>query len=804
MSHYMKDNYHSVLEGMSCASCVRRVETALSDIAGVRDVRVNLAASTVDVRFDAPARASIITETLQQAGYPPVQSKKRFVVEGMSCASCVGRLEAALTEVEGVSEVSVSLADGSASVVLANEAALANLYDAAKAAGYPLQETTNDAVSHQDRETEILWRATRLAALLVLPVFVIEMGGHFIPAIHMFVMNTIGIQAARMLGFVLIGATLIGPGRVFYTKGIPALLKGHPDMNALVAIGTGAAFGYSTIATFLPSVLPDGSVNVYFEAAGVIVVLILLGRFLEARAKGKTGAAIRALAGLAPSSAMVVEGDALREVPVSSLRPGDLIRLRPGERVATDGIVTDGSSFVDEAMLSGEPLPVEKQPGAQVTGGTLNGTGAITYRATAVGADTVLAQIIDMVRDAQSAKLPIQSLVDKITAWFVPAILGIAVVAFAVWMLVGPSLALAVVAAVSVLIIACPCAMGLATPTSIIVGTGRAAELGVLFRQGDALQRASDLKTVVFDKTGTLTLGRPTVATVLPVDDMSEARVLNLAAAVEAYSEHPIGGAIVRAVETVPDATEFRTTTGQGVAAFVDGAEVLVGNAGFLQSAGIDVAAVAPEAAKCAGDGDTVVFVAHAGALAGAIAVSDPIREEASGAIAALKAKGIAVSMVTGDNAATANSVAARLGIEHVVAEASPQDKVAAIEALRSDGPLAFVGDGINDAPALAAADVGIAIGTGTHIAIEAADVVLMSPDTTGVLKAVEVSKATLRNIRQNLAWAFGYNVLLIPVAAGVLYPAFGLLLSPMLAAAAMALSSVAVVSNALRLKRMV
>ncbi|NNE86502.1 MAG: copper-translocating P-type ATPase [Silicimonas sp.] len=787
---------------MSCASCVGRVESALLALPGVRDVRVNLASASVNAEFDAPMTGQQVAATLRDAGYPPVTEQQRFMVEGLSCASCVSRLEKVLGQVVGVEAVVVNLADATASVTLIGDANLADLYEVAKSAGYPLRPVDEEGASVQDREAQALWRATWLSGILVLPVFLIEMGGHIFPAIHMFVAETIGMQTARILGFLLVGATLLGPGRVFFAKGFPALIKGHPDMNALVAIGTGAAFIYSSVATFFPALLPEGSVNVYFEAAGVIIVLILLGRSLEARAKGQTGAAIRALAGLAPKTAMVLDGTETREVALAELRPGDLIRLRPGERVATDGEVTEGTSFVDEAMLSGEPLPVQKQPGAQVIGGTVNGTGSLTYRATAVGADTVLAQIIGMVRDAQSAKLPIQSLVDKITAWFVPAILVIAVLTFVIWMAVGPSLALAVVAAVSVLIIACPCAMGLATPTSIIVGTGRAAEMGVLFRQGDALQRMSDLKTVVFDKTGTLTIGRPEVAAALPVEGMDEARLLEIAAAVEVFSEHPIAAAIVRAVKDVPKASGFQTTTGLGVRANLDGKDVLVGNAAYLRADGIDVAPLFVRAEKHAGMGETVVFVGHADALVGAIAVADPIREDAASAISALKGIGVAVAMVTGDAELTAKSVAARLGVDHVVAEASPEDKVTAIDGLKSQGPLAFVGDGINDAPALAVADVGVAIGTGTDVAIETADVVLMSPDTQGVVNALKTSKATMRNIRQNLGWAFGYNVLLIPVAAGLLYPAFGLLLSPMLAAGAMALSSVAVVSNALRLKR--
>lgn len=787
---------------MSCASCVRRVEAALADLPGVGDVRVNLASQAVDAVFVAPATADTITQALEGAGYPPVTITERVAVDGLSCASCVARLEKALSDVQGVESVAVNLADANAKIVLSEESVLADVFDAAKSAGYPLQSITSDSSSVQDQESQQLKRDTWLAFVLVLPVFLIEMGGHFVPAIHMAIAETIGLQAARLLGFVLIGITLVGPGRHFFVKGIPALFKGQPDMNALVAIGTGAAFGFSTIATFLPGLLPGGTANVYFEAAGVIVVLILLGRFLEARAKGQTGAAIKALGDLAPKTAMVLVDGKMQETPISDLRPGDLIRLRPGERVATDGDVIEGTSFVDEAMLSGEPVPVEKQVGSQLTGGTVNGAGTLSYRATAVGSDTVLAQIIAMVRDAQSTKLPIQSLVDRITAWFVPMILLIAVLTFLVWMVVGPSLALAVVACVSVLIIACPCAMGLATPTSIIVGTGRAAELGILFRQGDALQRLSDVKTVVFDKTGTLTEGKPDVCAVLTVEGVSDADLLRHASAVEAFSEHPIAKAVVRAASEVPEALDFETTTGQGVRGRVDGADVMVGSAAYLEAQGIDIALLKDSANMHAQRGETVVYAGRNGDLMGAISVADKIRTEAGDAIANLTGKGARVAMISGDSALTAQSVASRLGIDHVVAEASPSDKVAAIQDLKKKGPLAFVGDGINDAPALAAADVGIAIGTGTDVAIEAASVVLMSADTRGVPKAAAISKATMRNIRQNLGWAFGYNVLLIPVAAGILYPAFGLLLSPMLAAGAMTFSSVAVVTNALRLKK--
>src|SRR5690606_38501910 len=601
---------------------------------------------------------------------------------------------------------------------------------------------------------------------------------------------------------------LILPGRRFYQQGIPALLRLAPDMNSLVAVGTAAAYGYSLVATFLPALLPSGTVNVYYEAAAVIITLILLGRYLEARARGRTSEAIQRLVGLQPRVAHVQRDGQLVDVPVAEVQTGDLLEVRPGERIPVDGELLDGRSYVDESMITGEPVPVEKTLGSQLVGGTVNQTGAFTLRATAVGGQTVLAQIIRLVEQAQGSKLPIQAVVDRVTMWFVPAVMGAALLTFLVWLLVGPQPALtfALVNAVAVLIIACPCAMGLATPTSIMVGTGRGAELGVLFRKGEALQLLRDARVVAVDKTGTLTEGRPALTDLDVAGGFERSEVLRLVAAVESSSEHPIARAIVEAAEAegldVPRARDFDSITGMGVRASVEGRGVEVGADRHMRSLGLDVGAFSATSERLGSEGKSPLYAAIDGRLAAIIAVADPIKADTPAAIAALHALGLKVAMVTGDNARTAQAIADRLGIDEVVAEVLPDGKVESVQALRSaHGRVAFVGDGINDAPALAEADVGIAIGTGTDIAVEAADVVLMSGSLQGVPTAIALSKATIGNIRQNLFWAFAYNTALIPVAAGVLYPAFGILLSPILAAGAMSLSSVFVLANALRLR---
>ncbi|MCB2109757.1 MAG: copper-translocating P-type ATPase [Defluviimonas sp.] len=807
------------VDGMSCASCVGRVERALTALPALRNVAVNLVTERAEFDAAEPEALDAAVQVLDRAGYPARRGQVVLRVEDMSCASCVARVERALASVPGVVSAEVNLASESARVrYLEGVVGPDDLARAAAAAGYPAHVSAGAAepgggagdsqMARKFAEAGALKRRAFFAAALALPVFVLEMGGHMVPGFHHWIVRTLGEWPGWVIQFALATLVLAGPGRIFFRKGVPALLRAQPDMNSLVALGTGAAYGYSTVATFLPGLLPEGTRAVYFEAAVMIVVLILVGRWFEARAKGRTGAAIERLAGLRPATARVLRDGVEAELPTAGIRAGDIVIVRPGERIAVDGTVTEGQSHVDESMLTGEPLPVAKSAGAPVTGGTVNGVGALQFRAERVGQDTALARIVRMVEEAQSARLPIQALVDRITLWFVPAVMAAAGLTVLAWLAFGPagSLPMALVSGVSVLIIACPCAMGLATPTSIMVGTGRAAELGILFRKGDALQRLAGVATVGFDKTGTLTEGRPELAELVTAEGVTRAEVLALVAAVEARSEHPVAAALVRAAEAegiaAGAAEAFRALPGFGATARVDGRAVAVGAGRLMAREGIDIAPWAEAEMGLARRGHTVLYAAAEGRIVALIAVADRVKPSSARAIAALKAGGLRVAMITGDRAETAETVAAELGIDDVVAGVLPDGKVAAVRRLgRPGAPVAFVGDGINDAPALAAADVGIAVGTGTDVSVEAADVVLMSGDLGGVARSIEVSRRTLANIRQNLFWAFGYNVLLIPVAAGLLYPAFGLRLSPQLAAGAMALSSVFVLTNALRLR---
>ena len=801
------------IEGMTCASCVGRVEAALAKVEGVASVSVNLATERADIRLNRPVDRMALIQAIEKVGYDVPQGTIELAIGGMTCASCVGRVEKALKAVPGVTEAVVNLATERATV--RGVASVQDLIAAVDKVGYEASpvdtgmQADEEAAEKKDAERAELKRDLTLAAVLALPVFVLEMGSHMIPGMHEWVASTIGIQQSWYLQFVLTLLVLAIPGWRFYEKGFPALFRLGPDMNSLVAVGTAAAFGYSMVATFAPSLLPAGTVNVYYEAAAVIVALILLGRFLEARAKGRTSEAIKRLVGLQAKEAHVLRDGRIVDIPINDVAQGDIVEVRPGERVPVDGEVTEGRSFVDESMITGEPIPVEKAEGSTVVGGTVNQKGALTLRATAVGGQTMLAQIIRMVEQAQGSKLPIQAVVDKVTLWFVPAVMLAAVLTFLVWLVFGPSPALsfALVNAVAVLIIACPCAMGLATPTSIMVGTGRGAEMGVLFRTGEALQLLKDAKVVAVDKTGTLTEGRPVLTDLEIADGFDRNQVLAKVASVESRSEHPIARAIVEsAVEggiALPTMTDFDSVTGMGVRATVDGARVEVGADRFMRELGLDVGSFARTAERLGNEGKSPLYAAIDGRLAAIIAVADPIKSSTPAAIAALHQLGLKVAMITGDNARTAQAIAKQLGIDEVVAEVLPEGKVEAVRRLKaSHGQIAYVGDGINDAPALAEADVGLAIGTGTDVAVESADVVLMSGNLQGVPNAIALSKATIGNIRQNLFWAFGYNTALIPVAAGVLYPAYGVLLSPIFAAGAMALSSVFVLGNALRLRR--
>ncbi len=803
------------IEGMTCASCVGRVEKALKAVPGVNKASVNLATERADITFAGAPDVAAAVQAVQKAGYAVAETTIELSVTGMTCASCVGRVEKALKAVPGVNSASVNLATERASITAAGGVPASALIQAVAKAGYeakPLaaEASDTDAVAErQAAELKSLKRALTVATIFALPVFILEMGAHIVSAFHHVIAETIGTQNSWYLQFVLASIVLFGPGLRFFKKGIPALLRGAPDMNSLVAVGTSAAYAYSVVATFAAGLLPAGTVNVYYEAAAVIVALILLGRYMEARAKGNTSEAIKRLLGLQAKTARVVRNGATLELAIEEVVAGDLIEVRPGERIPVDGEVVEGNSYIDESMISGEPVPVEKQPGSEVVGGTVNQNGALTFRATKVGGDTLLAQIIRMVEQAQGSKLPIQALVDRITMWFVPAVMAAAAVTFIIWLTFGPEPALtfALVNAVAVLIIACPCAMGLATPTSIMVGTGRAAQMGVLFRKGEALQSLKDAQVVAVDKTGTLTKGRPELTDLIVAPGFERAAVLGKVATVEAKSEHPIAQAIVDAAraENVALGTisQFESITGFGVSARVDGDLVEIGADRFMRELGLSVESFGSDVARLGDEGKTPLYAAINGKLAAMIAVADPIKETTAAAIRALHDLGLKVAMITGDNRRTGEAIARQLGIDEVVAEVLPDGKVAAVQRLKQQyGPIAYVGDGINDAPALAEADVGLAIGTGTDIAIEAADVVLMSGDLGGVPNAIALSKATIRNIKQNLFWAFAYNVALIPVAAGLLYPVNGSLLSPVFAAGAMALSSVFVLSNALRLRR--
>ncbi|WP_179997262.1 heavy metal translocating P-type ATPase [Acinetobacter sp. YH16050] len=800
------------IEGMTCASCVGRVEKALKKVDGVEKAEVNLATEKALIHASQPLDRALLIKAVQRAGFDVAAIQPiELSIDGMTCASCVARVEKALKKVSGVEQANVNLATERAWIQPNATVSSQDLIRAIQKAGYDaklLQHDSNEQHDKKNLEQQQLKRDLVISLILALPVFILEMGSHMIPAFHMWVMHNIGQQQSWLIQFALTTLVLLLPGRRFYQKGIPALLRFAPDMNSLVAVGTLAAYSFSLVATFMPQLLPEGTVHVYYEAAAVIVSLILLGRYFEAKAKGRTSQAIQHLIGMQAKTARIHRDGQIIEVPVAEVSSNTIVEIRPGERIPVDGEVVEGHSYIDESMITGEPVPVAKQVGNQVVGGTINQNGTLNIRATAIGEASVLAQIIRMVEQAQGSKLPIQALVDKVTMWFVPAVMLLAALTFIVWFIFGPepTLTFGLVNAVAVLIIACPCAMGLATPTSIMVGTGRGAEMGVLFRKGEALQLLQDVKVVAVDKTGTLTEGKPTLTDFHVQSGFDADQVFALLASVEAKSEHPIALAIVQAatekqVSLLP-VTEFDSITGSGIEALVNGQRIQIGADRYMQQIGLDVSAFNAEAARLGQEGKTPIYMAIDQQLAAIVAVADPIKDTTFAAIAALHQLGLKVAMITGDNRHTAQAIAARLQIDHVVAEVLPEGKVDVVRELQQQfGRVAFVGDGINDAPALAQADVGIAIGTGTDVAIEAAEVVLMSGNLQGVPNAIALSKATIRNIRQNLFWAFIYNIALIPIAAGVLYPFAGILLSPIFAAGAMALSSVFVLGNALRLK---
>jgi len=735
---------------------------------------------------------------------------RTFAVRGMHCAACVGKVERALRGAPGVAGAGVNLATERATVQLDPAVTdVAALRAAVEAAGYELADLPAPAAGGFDAERERREDEQRRAfrrfvagAALSVPVMIGGMA-------HVFPWAPAWLADPRVL-LALTTPVQFWVGWPFHAGFVRDVRHRTASMSTLVSIGTSAAYIYSVAVTVLPHTFATHGSTTYYETAAVVITLVVLGRWLEARARGRTSEAIRGLLRLAPRTARVVRDGRDVEVPTAEVAEGDLVRIRPGERVPVDGVVVEGVSTVDESMLTGESLPVEKAAGARVVGGTVNRTGSFVFRATAVGAATTLARIVRLVEETQGSRAPIQRLADRVAAVFVPIVLAIAAVTFVAWWWAGPEprVVTALTAAVAVLVIACPCAMGLATPTAIMVGTGRGAEHGILVRSAAALEQLHRVDTIVLDKTGTLTIGRPEVTDVVTLGDWSEAEVLALAAAAEQGSEHPLGEAIVRSAKdrglALPPVERFETVPGQGVDALAADGRVLIGNRVLMDVRGIDVPAPAAERASALqADGKTVVYVAFAGRLEALIAAADVLKPEAAAAVADLESRGVDVVMLTGDSRRTAEAIARQAGIARVLAEVLPEAKAGEIVRLREAGRLvAMVGDGINDAPALARADVGVAMGSGTDVAIEAADVTLMRGDLRGVAAALDLSRRTMRIVRENLAWAFGYNVVLIPVAAGALYPIWGVLLSPILAGAAMAFSSVSVVTNSLRLKR--
>jgi P-type Cu+ transporter len=828
------------VSGMTCASCVRRVEKALEKVEGLSDINVNLATEKATVAYGPGVSANQIEQAVTKAGYtpgtvelvPPAPAQPAtgggtttFDVSGMTCAACVRRVEKALEKVEGIDDVNVNLATEKATVSIGPEVTAETIREAVTKAGYapgeiviespatataPSQPVAPGGLSDVEREAEERDRArdAHIADLKFKSLFSLAIG------VVMMVLMYVPLEMSELTlaPLLLIPSTIVQfwAGREFYTATWAALKHGATNMNTLVAVGTSVAYGYSAFVTLWPHLAERWGVPayLYFESAVIIIALILMGRWMEARAKKSTGDAIRKLMDLRADTARVIRDGVEQDVPTESVIVGDLVRVRPGEKLPVDGVVTEGTSAVDESMLTGESMPVTKNAGDEVIGATINGTGSFVFRATKVGRDTVLSQIVRLVEDAQGSKAPMQRLADQISGYFVPTVLVIAALTFAGWMMWGPDprLAFAVTTLVSILVIACPCALGLAAPTAIMVGTGKAAEYGVLVRGGEALEMARKVDTVVLDKTGTITHGKPSVNAIHLVDGLNEDEFLRLTAAAEAQSEHPLGEAIVAAAKErnldLPPVTMFDSVTGQGIIAMVDGRRVVIGNEALMTGNQVDSGSLLAEADNVAGTGETPVMVAIDGRPAGVIGIADALKEDSRKTVADLHALGLDVWMITGDNRKTATVVAEQAGITNVLAEVLPDQKADKVRELQAQGrTVAMVGDGINDAPSLASADLGIAIGTGTDVAMASSDVTLISGDPKGIVTAISISRRTVATIKQGLFWAFAYNVALIPVAMGLLYPAFGLLLNPMIAAAAMAMSSVSVVTNALRLR---
>ncbi|NFI51450.1 cadmium-translocating P-type ATPase [Clostridium botulinum] len=798
------------INGMTCSACANRVERVVGKLDGVEKSNVNFATETLSVEFDEnKLQDKDIEEKVVKAGYSIKKNIKTYnlKVEGMTCSACANRVERVTKKIGGVQESNVNFATEKLTIVIDEDVTgYSDIKTAVEKAGYKLEK--EDKAKEDKKESnpakELLNRFI-ISVILTVPLLIISMGhmvGMHLPSIIDPMINPLNfalIQIALTLPVMLVGYK-------FYKVGIKNLFKLSPNMDSLISIGTLAAFLYGIFAIVkINQGNSEYAMHLYFESAAVILTLITLGKYLEAVSKGKTSQAIKALMGLAPKSATVIRNGIESIIPIEEVVAGDIVLVKPGEKLPVDGEVIEGSTSIDESMLTGESIPVEKEIGSNVIGASINKTGFIKYKATKVGKDTALAQIVKLVEEAQGSKAPIAKLADVISAYFVPIVIGLALIAAVAWLISGESMIFALTIFISVLVIACPCALGLATPTAIMVGTGKGAENGVLIKGGEALETTYKLNTIVFDKTGTITEGKPKVTDIL-VNNITENEILSLAASAEKGSEHPLGEAIVKEAEDrklqLKEINKFNAIPGHGIEVLIDEKNIFLGNKKLMQEKNVDISSLDAQSERLSNDGKTPMYISINSELKGIIAVADTVKENSKEAIETLHSMGIKVAMITGDNKNTANAIAKQVGIDIVLAEVLPEDKANEVAKLQKDGDkVGMVGDGINDAPALAKADIGIAIGSGTDVAIESADIVLMKSDLMDVPTAIKLSKATIRNIKENLAWAFGYNILGIPVAMGILHIFGGPLLNPMIAAGAMSFSSVSVLLNALRLR---
>lgn len=822
MSNYLKKDTMKIT-GMTCASCAKAVERAVKKIDDNIEANVNIATEKLSVSYDeSKVTSQDIQRAIEKAGYGVLEeinlNQTIIPISGMTCASCAKAVERSVGKLDGVQTVDVNFATEKASIsYIPEKVKLSEIKEAIKKAGYEPRDAENKNVVDEDKirkekEVKSLWIKFIVSAVFAVPLFYIAMGQMIKEPFGPLPLPQIINPDINPLNFGLIQLFLTIPiviaGYKFYTIGTKAILSKSPNMDSLIAIGTGAALSYSLYSLYLTF---NGDMmaihNMYFESAGLIITLVLLGKFLESVAKGKTSEAIKKLMGLSPKTAIIIKDNKEIEIPIEEVEVGDVIVVKPGSKIPVDGIVVEGHTSVDESMLTGESIPVEKSVGSHVVGASINKNGTIKFKAEKVGSDTAISQIIKLVEDAQGSKAPIAKLADVISGYFVPIVFAIAVIVSIAWFISGKDIEFALSIFIAVLVIACPCALGLATPTAIMVGTGKGAENGILIKGGEALESTHKINTIVFDKTGTITEGKPVVTDIITDGDINKDELLKIAASAEKGSEHPLGEAIVKEGEkknlSLYNIDKFVAIPGHGIEVEIESKGILLGNKKLMQDRKIALRKLEEISDKLAAEGKTPMYIAINNKIAGIIAVADIVKESSAKAIMKLHDMGIEVAMITGDNKKTADAIARQVGIDKVLAEVLPQDKSSEVKKLQSEGRfVAMVGDGINDAPALAQADIGMAIGSGTDVAMESADIVLMKSDLMDVPTAIKLSRSTMRNIKENLFWAFAYNVIGIPIAAGVLYLFGGPLLNPVIAALAMAFSSTSVLLNALRLKR--